>query len=90
MLYDFKREIESLLEELEKDLGSQPIMQNLKQRNTAKFIQWGYMLDLLDESEAQLKARIKDGEKFGVSKEDIEELLKIGVEGAHYPVNRNK
>jgi hypothetical protein len=46
------------------------------------------MLDLLGDSEKQLKVRIKDRGKFGLSDQDVEELLKIGVEGAHYPINR--
>ena len=44
------------------------------------------MLDLIGESEGQLKAKIKDRNQFGVSRQDIEELLKIGVEGAHNAV----
>ena len=44
------------------------------------------MLDLIGESEGQLKAKIKDRNQFGVSRQEIEELLKIGVEGAHNAV----
>ena len=47
------------------------------------------MFELLGTNVDGLKAKIKERDAVGLSRKDVEEILKIGVAGAHYAVTDN-